>query len=142
MHAITVLQPYASAIVFGCKPVENRSWRPPDHLIGQRLWIHAGKSQRLLHEDRPTDGLRWAMVAAGTMRLAGVRWDDPVPRGAIIGSVRLAKVETIDQRPAGCIWSVGPLCWIMEDAVALQEPIPCRGRLGIWSFKAEPFPAR
>jgi hypothetical protein len=39
---LTIRQPYASAIVAGIKKVENRSWHPPAHILGQRILIHAG----------------------------------------------------------------------------------------------------
>ena len=43
MLALTIHQPWASAIVLGPKRVENRTWRPPATLVGQRLAVHAGK---------------------------------------------------------------------------------------------------
>jgi hypothetical protein len=44
MRALTVKQPWASLIASGEKRIENRSWRPPAELIGQRIAIHAGAS--------------------------------------------------------------------------------------------------
>lgn len=44
MHALTVKQPWAEAIARHGKNVENRSRRPPAHLIGQRIAIHAGQT--------------------------------------------------------------------------------------------------
>ena len=43
MRALTVLQPWADCICGLGKRVENRTWPPPNALIGQRIAIHAGK---------------------------------------------------------------------------------------------------
>lgn len=43
MKALTVKQPWASLIASGIKGVENRSWKVPKSIQGQRIAIHAGK---------------------------------------------------------------------------------------------------
>ena len=43
MRALTILQPWALCILDFGKMVENRTWRPPESLLGQRFAIHAGK---------------------------------------------------------------------------------------------------
>ena len=58
MYAITLLQPYAQLIADGVKPYETRSWKPPGHLIGQRIVIHAAKRKVRspgLHTSIPID---------------------------------------------------------------------------------------
>jgi hypothetical protein len=44
MQALTLWQPWAWAMAFAGKPVENRTWAPPHSLLGQRIAIHAGKT--------------------------------------------------------------------------------------------------
>lgn len=44
MHALTVQQPWAEAIARHGKTVENRTRRPPAHLLGQRIAIHVSQS--------------------------------------------------------------------------------------------------
>lgn len=58
MYAICVKQPWAEAIARFGKDVENRTRRPPAHLIGQRVAIHAGKSRD--EWDRLRDLPEWA----------------------------------------------------------------------------------
>lgn len=41
MITITVKQPWASLIVEGIKPIENRTWECPEKYIGERVLIHA-----------------------------------------------------------------------------------------------------
>ena len=43
--ALSIRQPYAWLLVNGIKDVENRSWNPPDPIIGKRIYIHAGKAK-------------------------------------------------------------------------------------------------
>lgn len=43
MRAITLWQPWASAIAAGLKHVETRSWAPPQKLLDQRIAIHAAR---------------------------------------------------------------------------------------------------
>ena len=43
MKALTLWEPWASAIIHGPKRIENRPWKPWDSVMGQRIAIHAGK---------------------------------------------------------------------------------------------------
>ena len=110
MKALTVRQPWASAIIWAGKDVENRS--RPSSCRG-RLWIHAGL--RLEAAD---------VLPAGT----------PVPRGAIIGYVTLTGCVQGSASP----WAIpGYWHWQLADPVALAEPIPARGALGLWQLPPE-----
>lgn len=44
LRALTVRQPAAQHIALGDKPIENRSWLPPQWLVGHTFLIHADKS--------------------------------------------------------------------------------------------------
>lgn len=123
MLALTILQPYASAIMAGVKPVENRSWRPPQHAIGQRLWIHAGKSR--------------SMMGPFLLREVKALWPeapaaDEYPMGVVLGSVLLAGVDRLSAR-GECPWSCGPWCWLLEDPQPI-EPVAVRGYQGLWEI--------
>jgi hypothetical protein len=52
MKALTLKAPWATAIAKLGKDIENRSWRPPAAIIGERIAIHEGAG---LHRE----GLRW-----------------------------------------------------------------------------------
>lgn len=140
MRALTVQQPWAWAIVHGGKDVENRtqpwSYRGP-------LAIHAGGR---ISERGITDPL----VAYGMSRAT-----DPVlHRGAIIGLVDLVEAH----HASTCVDVDGAMCspWaessydehggrtrrdivhlVLERPRPLEEPIPCKGRLGLWTPPAE-----
>lgn len=42
--ALTLRRPWAAAVVHLGKAIENRTWKPPVHAIGQLLAIHAGRN--------------------------------------------------------------------------------------------------
>lgn len=127
MRALSIRQPWTWAILHAGKRVENRTWPAPESAIGETIAIHAGRSYD--HEGRA-----WIEQTLGRY----------VPlcksaRGAIVGTARLAACERItgilrrDLTP----WHCGPWCWALDDVRPLSEPVPCKGRLGLWSLDAE-----
>jgi len=140
LRALTLHQPWAYAVAHLNKRIENRSWRPPNHLLGQKraLAIHAGKQSYDLPE-------------------LEVRIVNPLPNGEIYTSPpQLYRTEL----PRGCIVAVctvrgssdraydlcselgldqlqwfmpGSIGWVLDDVVVLDEPVPCRGRQRVWT---------
>lgn len=113
MRALSIKQPWANLIIEGTKQIENRTWRPPQSVIGQRIAIHASKS---LDKNAPA----WAFEH--------LRDKDSLVRGAIIGTARLDGfvTESTDD------WFSGPIGWTLSDVFPVPEPIPINGRLGLW----------
>lgn len=125
MRALTLKQPWASAIVRLGKDVENRRWAPAGRHLGTRIAVHAGSSM-----DRasalPRDGL---------------------PSGAIVGSVEL--VGYVDSRTRASVnltpedvdvvlssaWAEdSPFWWYVRAPLELIEPVPIKGSLGLWTI--------
>ena len=115
-RALTVAQPFASAIVAGGKN-ENRSWYPPAWAVGSWLALHA--SGKRDHPLWPDYAHLW-------------RPPRPLQRSAIVGIARLVSVWApgeADDDP----WIVpGCVLWEFGQRVALAEPIHCNGALGLW----------
>lgn len=127
MRALTIWQPWVDCILFHGKDVENRGWRPPSYIIGQRIALHAGKK---LDED----GIL-ALRLSESLILPDSEWDAMEAtsrRGAIVGTVI---VRGSISRSASR-WFHGPWGWILEDARPLR-PIPCRGAQGLWRMSPE-----
>lgn len=118
MKAITLIRPWAWAILYAGKRIENRSWPPGQQLrLSEMLAIHAGSKW-------DQDGADWIEIAFGV---------DVPPKnehvaGAIVGIVRYAGVVHKSPDP----WFFGPVGWVFED-VRVIEPIPHRGALGLWT---------
>lgn len=157
MQALTLWQPWAWAMAFAGKPVENRTWAPPHALLGQRIAIHAGKvcdadaicdiaaEFGLMPADwqppSPSYGLEGAkpvgtlaggaVVAVGT--LAGYVCDDG--NGRIIGETICPETTAGFARSyRASRWYQGPVGWIVVNRIALPTPVPCRGAQGLWTL--------
>ena len=120
MRAFTVHQPWATAIAVLGKPIENRTWRLPRHVIGERVALHAG----LYFEEAAAEALAGTELAPGVT----VRWFAEQPRGAVIATLVFAGVVTSSRSP----WFSGPFGWQLEDVRALREPVYVRGAQGLW----------
>lgn len=113
MQAITIKQPWASAIAAGLKRIENRSWRPAAASLPLQLAVHAGA--------------RLDRTGVEFCRSRGLPVED-LPLRAIVAVVTVVQVVDQSSDP----WWRGPLGWVLEDVVAIV-PIPCAGRLSLWT---------
>ncbi|WP_405769228.1 ASCH domain-containing protein [Actinacidiphila glaucinigra] len=112
VRALTVRQPWAGAIAHQTKRVENRTWKLPAKYEGARLLIHAGAQlDRGARLYGPHLGVYGAVVAVAT--LTGCHWAE---------DTRLCSPWSQD----------GTYHWTLDDVVALPEPVPAKGRLGLW----------
>lgn len=155
MKALSLWQPYASALFTPLKPDETRHWPIPTKLIGEPIAIHAS-----LTDTRETR-LNWENLANGPdsteIALAFERLAAPIhgyhdfPRGCIIGwCVFGAPLHTSQMDK----WGVGrtPLnyrfgdyspkrfAWPKQRAELFDKPYPCTGRQGFfdWTRPEEP----
>lgn len=108
MKTLTVKQPWASLIASGRKRIENRSWRPPVALVGQRIAIHAGLGWDKMGE-------RYGLTR------------EKCPRGQIVCTAIIDRViEASDDE----FWR-GPIGWVLRDVQPASSP-PLRGKLSLW----------
>ena len=124
MKAITVCQPYASAIIHGPKRVENR--QQPWKFRG-RLLIHAGKSKKFMGTLTESELETWPTFDEDTLLF-----------GFIIGSVEVYDcVEYYARHPILGLnpWACGRWCLLLRAPIAFKEPIPYRGELGLFDVK-------
>jgi hypothetical protein len=125
MRALSLTQPWATAIAIGVKSVETRSWRTSYR--GQ-IAIHAAKGF-------PKHAREFAS-AEHTLR----RLPSQLPLGAIIAVATIADVTPTEEieLQVGAIeriygdYSQGRFGWILKDVISLPESIPCRGALSLW----------
>lgn len=129
MKALTIKQPWAWAIMAGHKRVENRTW--PCGIASQWLLIHSARnaSRAYLHE------------SLGHLRMGGVswmkldRWQDV--RGAILGAVWLKGCQ---RGPLNMSFAEGPWCYLLDQVVTLDQPIPYQGQLGFFNVPDDVLP--
>lgn len=141
MRAITLWQPWCSAI-FSCgKPIENRDWPPPPWIIGEPLALHAGKFY-----DVDGASFGWPKEAPPIPKRGSV------PQGAVIGVVRVTGAtycpkDAMRQLDLGDViaqvrklspeqrrWLVGDYGWHLVDVRPLAVPVKCRGGQKIWTL--------
>lgn len=167
MKALTVWQPWASLIVGAPasydefdtppqKPVENRDWRPPQSMIGERIAIHAGKTMNC----DVLESFHNVFVAKdfGAVR-APYKTPREFPLGAIIGvatldrvlgpidssifyenrfaGVRTATIDSWGLDAEGLRWFVGRFGWVFRDRRALAAPVPCKGERKLWMLRGD-----
>jgi hypothetical protein len=141
MRALTIRQPWAWAIAYGGKNVENRSWRAPHWC--KSIAIHAG-ARSGWDTDGETSPLIRREWDAATGHIVLDRKTEFMPFSAIIAVARITGCHPDIQcasRPNG------PFCspwarpdqwhWTLANVQPLPDPVPCTGRLNLWRLPAE-----
>lgn len=110
MLALTLREPWASAVVFAGKDVENRTWTTP---YRGDFALHAGKSVDPLADD------------------VGEALRERVTRGCVVALVSLHDVV----RDSTSTWArEGHYHWLIGDVRPLVVPVPCIGRLSLFKL--------
>lgn len=157
MKALTVQNPWAWAIIHGTKRVENRTtmwgYRGPLAIHAGTRWSDRGGRSGLVWDDlRDTYG--WPTGPVSLRDDPRPQFDVVRPIGAIIGTVDLIDVHRAEGDPHGVTCCDSPWAEIeyvqadgekrkyithlvLENPVALAEPIYCKGRLGLWDTDRE-----
>ena len=118
MKALSIKQPWVHAILHEGKDIENRSWQR-----NFRGWLALHASGQLDHNARFPRGHRLPNL-------------DRLQRSAICGVARVIDIVTTSRsewfwRPHDGSTNFG---WVLEDATASKQPIPCKGALGLWAL--------
>ena len=140
MKAISIWQPWASALFTPLKKIETRHWSAPLGLVGQRFAIHAAKK-------RDGDGVDFwdslDMHERDEFARVGFESFYDLPFGALIGSVVLEKCRPTEEL---CIspgtdeyeWgnhARGRFGWVLKDPIRFEVPISCVGRQGFFNVE-------
>lgn len=153
MKALSLWQPWASAVALGLKHYETRGWKPPAALVGQVVAIHAAKK-------KDADCcLRWVQHKLGIPRnimdmpstdsFNRMKTDaafadyEALPFGAIVCLVRIVRVWTTEGvklrlSDAEISWGdYGPerFAWELELVYKFDTPIPFTGAQGFFNFE-------
>ena len=119
LHTLSIRNPWAMEIILGRKDIENRDWKPRLD-TPFRLNIHAGKVF--------DDCARRGFVSLLTREQCAHRM------GALIGICTVVAIHDGDVCRGACSswadWSAR-WHWELSNAHAI-DPIPMRGRLGLW----------
>lgn len=147
---ITLHQPWASWIAWGLKTIETRTHDRFAGLVGQRIAIHAGRAfdedsfeqagyAQVLSGD--TDGCDADRDAAFEKLVnfnekPAEKWQDVFPSGAVVCLATVTETRILtqaDERAALCECK-GLHGLFLSDVQVLAEPVPAKGKQGIWSI--------
>lgn len=136
MRGLSLTQPWATLVATGKKRIETRSWKTN---YRGRVAIHAAKGF-------PKKAQTFASYEYTMGRLPG-----RIPRGAIVATARITDCIPIEEavldttaleRTYGdYTWGVGRWAWLLADVVALDEPLPHRGSLGLFKLRPDALAA-
>lgn len=135
-YALTLWPEWAWAIAHMGKDVENRTWPPPQYIIGKRIAIHAGKYIGGRAGD-PTllDGLQDLLEMTEFAGKDLPVFSDLIPMiktSAIVAVVKV--VGRIDGEAKGWYNGEGSVGWKLSDIQTLPEPVACKGMQGLWTL--------
>lgn len=132
MKALSIKQPWLYCITDLDKRVENRTWKPPDWIIGKRIALHASKKM-------DDSGGKSAASALAGLDLSTVV---DMPMGAIVATAVVRGWVDIDGNSShpdmlqyeDDEWFFGFYGWILDDIRKVSPgPASCRGALGLWN---------
>ncbi|RYZ67294.1 MAG: hypothetical protein EOP05_17910 [Proteobacteria bacterium] len=123
MYALSLDQPFAHMIVHLKMNVESRTWSTERR---GTIAIHA-TAKKSKHE------FDWVLENFGIQLNP-----NEVDRGAIVGFADLVDVITEKQvTKKTAKWFIGPVGYILENIVALKEPVPTKGNRKFWRLKGD-----
>ncbi|WP_274869556.1 ASCH domain-containing protein [Phaeobacter gallaeciensis] len=141
MKVISIWQPFASLIVEGCKVFETRGWPAPASVIGTRIGIASTKNimpaQRSHCED---EAFKEFYERTGLDE-----WIE-LPRGYLLGTVVIDSVELMTEELMEEVsaeeqsygwWDLGNYAWRLTNPIKLAEPIPIRGKQGLFEWNGD-----
>lgn len=144
MRALTVTQPWAGLLAAGIKRIENRPRTPPAHLLAEQFAIHASRefdqaAMRRVIEIDP----RLALDHPESLTRRDRLFEQMTTTSCVVGVATLvtyvtdvrqiAEYTTHDQER----WFFGPIGYVLRDAIALRDPVACKGMLGFWTLPEE-----
>lgn len=143
MLALTIWQPWASAIALGHKLVENRNWGPPATALDQLIAIHAAKRDPDVEDfitvcrrlKFPVTNHGYPRTPGGTSLMAMIE----ASFGSVIAVARLERVvdRSSDLPRAQRQWFVGDYGWVLGEVRLCAKPVPCRGLQKLWTLPTD-----
>lgn len=127
MKVLTIKQPWAELIINGYKKYEFRGWKTK---YRGKILIHAGMS---LEKD---------------MMIRFKDYNLDYTLGAIIGEADLVDCILVDKKFNEELRNIDPIvygrsnhvenyAWKLENIIKYDEPIPCKGQLGLWNYDVD-----
>lgn len=131
MKVLTIKEPWATLIIEKYKQYEFRSWKTN---YRGKILIHAGLSLEKDMEERFKE------------------YDLKYNCGNIIGEAELVDCILVDEKLSKKLRQINPLvyarsnhvetyAWKLVNVKKYDNPIPCRGKLGLWNYGGDIYEA-
>lgn len=126
MKALSVSQPWATAIASGLKKIETRSWAPA---YRGRLVIHAS-ARNTFYFDRQAYEVIYNLMPSANFEHGAI-----VAVATLFACVRTEEIrDGISERERLLgDYSDGRWAWLLHH-VLWVDPVPCKGKLGLWTL--------
>ncbi len=133
--ALSIIQPWASAITYAGKDVENRTWRTNyrgpiaihasakcfEELLEEKVKYEKGKPKKFLRD----------LIYRGQKKYDHLFERDETPQSCIVAIATLSHCS--EKRKS--VWHM-PDCWGWRiEGVVPIKPVPMKGALGVWDCK-------
>lgn len=130
MYALTIRQPWAYCITHGTKRVENRSWKPPSKIIGERIAIHTSQKLDKASLSAASDPTGYDLSPLVNSMLCGYVVGTAVVVGYLTRLNNKVRVFDVGSAHPACAdrdnlmrWHIqGQYGWILHDVHALDKP--------------------
>lgn len=135
MKALSIKQPWADAIIYHGKDIENRDWNLRHPLLGlpqsielpHRIAIHASKGLTKAEYEFYIDFME-ELNFNGDIEVFTIPEMHEFVRGAILGTVEIVDCVQKSDSPS----FQGEFGFVLRKPIPLKIPIPFRGTLGFW----------
>ena len=127
MKALTIREPWASLIVDGYKKYEFRSWRTN---YRGKILIHAGIS---IEKDMLNRFKNYNLECVKGAIIGEAILTDCI----LVGKKLNEELRKIDPIVYGKSNHVEKYAWKLENVIKYENPIYCKGQLGLWNFEGE-----
>lgn len=150
IRGITLTHPWAFAIAYLGKDVENRRWHPSRQggQVGMYLAIHGGATPTGAKLDSVRDDLRWigqrvqklvkylpADQYDRLMTYTNGTGDLSLSNTITPGIVAVARLAGVVQDSASPWAAAGQFHWQLADVITLPEPVVHKGAQGLWQIE-------
>ncbi len=130
MKVISIIEPWASLIKDNIKFIETRSWKTA---YRGEIYIHASLKKVPKKDERinklisllKNKEFKYGHIIAKATLIDCVYMDDK-----FLEEIKHNKIEYICGE-----YSKGRYAWILKDITPLNNPIPVKGKLGIWNYE-------
>ena len=130
MKTISIQEPYATLILQGYKKIETRSWKTS---YRGEILIHASISKKYLNSLNDKEVL-------DLIQDIDLNYGKILCKATLIDCMEMTPkfIEEIKKNHKEYIlglYEEGRYAWILDNVKPLKNPIPVKGKLGLWNYE-------